>query len=191
MNAEAVAAIAAAVAGVAAIVAGVAALYALGETFRTRHRSTVRTALTDLTSPEVAALRDRVATAGSRDPRYLDSENKAGLRRDTYALLWTLERLVSVPSTLRTTALAVDEAKLLYSHVDAIVAELSRVVAHEEKLGCFRPSTDRVNAVLSLLPDVRGPWNKLELAAPTQRLPTDCTHRSDGAAIAAANAPVS
>lgn len=145
------------------------ALFVWIGSYQGRLRTAVRSALIEFTTSEMALARDTVATL--RRKRRLTGSEREELRRQTFVLLWALQRLGGVREVaLR--AIAPADVELLYRHVDAVVEELGPVI---QRLGLcnFREAVDLANTALVALPDVMK-WYGLRVrnTRPSKRLPT-------------------
>jgi hypothetical protein len=146
---------------------------ALTETYRTRMRNAVVSAMQDLTSRDLAASRDRVAAASlsSASPIGSPSPSHEELRHDVFVLIWAVERLSTVKSSART-ALATDELQALYAHVDTVVESINNARQFMNSSADVADSAVRANRVLESLPDARTPWGRIKGSAPSKRLQT-------------------
>lgn len=150
-----------------AVLAFAVAFAAFTNTHWARVTASVRAAVVNLTSTDLAKARDEVAAASRK--RRLSRAERLRIRHSALVLLWEIERLVVLRQDAKT-PIAWRDVRILYLHVDSVIEDLSQLFARHPDIGDFEDAIDRVNKTLDSLPDLSTAWRKLKRTAPQQRL---------------------
>lgn len=147
------------IAGIAAIVAVAALLMQWGSSYQATERAKVLSSLDLMTSDAIADARSIVGAA-ARLPS-LDAEETKKFVDAAFRLMWAVQRSTFAAKTIRKTALAPDEAKWLYRHVDSITKDLANAIMKHGHGVAWEPTLKHTNEVLEILPKkVKNEWSR-------------------------------